>query len=111
MAEIKNSLQAIRNDSGRRDDHRDMDPETISLQHRALKATMEEVLSKPRMSRGSLDRDTLTDIKNAIGEMQNDKGQRDSHRDDDPERIFQEIRALKATVEETFSNSLKQSVH
>lgn len=109
LAEIRNVLQAIRNDSGRRDEQREKDSETISLEFRTLKATMEEVLSKPRMSMGSLDRDTLIDIKNMMREMQNDKGQRGSHRDDDPKWIFQEIRALKTTVEETFGNSLKQN--
>ena len=105
LAEIRDAVRDNRGDKGGRDSRR----EEISLGLGALKATMEESLSKVYTPSGPLDGDTLTEIKNAMQKMQIDKGRRDNQQDEGSERIFQEIRALRATVEETSSKSRKSN--
>lgn len=103
LAEIRGAVRDSRGDKGGGDSRR----EEISLGLGALKATIEESLSKLYTSSGPLDGDTLTEIKNAMQKMQIDKGRRDNQQDEGSERVFQEIRALRATVEETSNKSRK----
>ena len=94
VAEIKDFLEIMRDETGQRDDQRDDDLGRIFSEVRDLKATMKESLDKLHIPRNILDKKESDENKDTIQQIQ---------KNEDLERISQEIRALKATVGETFS--------